>query len=685
MQQTFRRITTADELSGVPLRQLRILLANRDKEHLIRDRHCLTRADVIAAVLSADIDVPNGPPKRSPVSAAAYHALMVKKRADRNAAKPPRNHKPRTPLHLRYHPVPKSSSRGVASLARAAQGTALAATADPATGQPLRWTALQHEPGPQAALLKEEIRLWDQYGALEMCHPADKPPDYRPTYFNPALSWKRGDYRVRGTAGGDRMDFDGPTTAQTASIQTVKCLLNAVVSEHDARFVTADISDYFLGTPLDHPEYMWIRRDQMTPESRLKYRFDDFAVGDRALVRILKAIYGLPQAALLAQIQLTKHLASNGYILDKTVACLYHHVSRDISFTLVVDDFGIKYKQDADLQHLLACLRSKYKITFDDTGASYLGFTLKWDYAPTAPTRRSVELSMPTYVLKALQRFNITTPYRAVLSPGGWDRPQYGVISQLSPATDASPLLNPAETTRIQQIVGVFLYYARVLDLTILCRITQLSSMQANATEFVRDEVDHFLQHCASYPSVSIKYFASDMCLYWISDAAYLSERRSGSRFGGIGYCGDKPPPHLKPGDGPPSFVNGVLHAVSVRSDVQVASAGEAEFGALFTNGKQAVEIRHILAALGYPQGATWMETDNTTACKLANGTTKHRTSKAMDMRFFWMEDRVSQGQFKVYWQSGATNYADFVTKNHPPKYHRDNRSRYITDLPIDT
>jgi hypothetical protein len=51
-----------------------------------------------------------------------------------------------------------------------------------------------------------------------------------------------------------------------------------------------------------------------------------------------------------------------------------------------------------------------------------------------------------------------------------------------------------------------------------------------------------------------------------------------------------------------------------------------------------------------------------------------------MDMRFFWMEDRVNQGQFLVFWQSGATNHADFITKNHAPKYHRDNRSRYVTD-----
>jgi hypothetical protein len=688
-EETYRVVTTPEHLSDLSARNLKDLLCNHDKNHHLRG--CTNRDDLVAAVIAAKIDIPVGRAQRTRAQVkTTLHNTIAQKHKQR-VEPPPRRQRHRLTPHERYRTATKYGVANVASAVGGRQdrthtrGSARVVTADPLTGRPLRWNTLQHEPGPQAALLTEEIRLWEKYAALEMCHPAEKPPDYKPTYFNPALSWKRGDYRVRGTAGGDRMDFTGPTTAQTASIQTVKCLLNAVVSEPDAIFTTADISDYFLGTPLDSPEYMWVRRDQMTETSRTKYRFEDFAVGNRVLVRILKAIYGLPQAALLAQLQLTAHLATHGYRPDKTVACLYHHDTRDIKFTLVVDDFGIKSKQHKaeDLEHLLQCLRLKYRITVDDTGTSYLGFTLKWDYAPTAPARRSVELSMPAYVKKALLRFNVTAATRKTVSPGGWQQPQYGAKTQLSPAIDTSPPLPPAEVTRIQQIVGVFLYYARVLDLTMLCRVTQLASMQAQATEAVRDEVDEFLKYCATYPSVSIKYFASDMRLYWISDAAYLSERRAGSRFGGIGYCGDNPSPHITAG-GPhaPSFVNGVLHAVSVRSDVQVASAAEAEFGALFVNGKQATEIRHILAALGYPQPATWMETDNTTACKLANGTTKHRTSKAIDMRFFWIEDRVQQGHFLVYWGQGSSNIADFVTKNHPPKYHRENRTRYVQDVP---
>jgi hypothetical protein len=42
-----------------------------------------------------------------------------------------------------------------------------------------------------------------------------------------------------------------------------------------------------------------------------------------------------------------------------------------------------------------------------------------------------------------------------------------------------------------------------------------------------------------------------------------------------------------------------------------------------------------------------------------------------MDMRFYWIKDRVRQGQFNVYWGPGYQNLADYFTKHHLPAHHR--------------
>jgi hypothetical protein len=59
------------------------------------------------------------------------------------------------------------------------------------------------------------------------------------------------------------------------------------------------------------------------------------------------------------------------------------------------------------------------------------------------------------------------------------------------------------------------------------------------------------------------------------------------------------------------------------------------------------------------------METDNITATGYINGTIKQKRTKAMKMRFYWIKDRVKQGQFKIYWGPGFQNLADYFTKHH--------------------
>jgi hypothetical protein len=95
-------------------------------------------------------------------------------------------------------------------------------------------------------------------------------------------------------------------------------------------------------------------------------------------------------------------------------------------------------------------------------------------------------------------------------------------------------------------------------------------------------------------------------------------------------------------------------------------SHAEAEFGAAFQNAQKAAEFRNTLAELGYPQIATTLMIDNTVAEGLASDTINAKRSKSMDMRFFWLRDRIKKGQFNVKHLSGKWNIADFFTKSLP-------------------
>ena len=79
-------------------------------------------------------------------------------------------------------------------------------------------------------------------------------------------------------------------------------------------------------------------------------------------------MYGLPQAAYLSNKHLVEHLATQGYIQDPNVPCLFAHLSNGVAFTLIVDDFGVKYSSSDSFNHLVSSIISggwKLKTSID--------------------------------------------------------------------------------------------------------------------------------------------------------------------------------------------------------------------------------------------------------------------------------------------------------------------------------
>jgi hypothetical protein len=576
-----------------------------------------------------------------------------------------------------------------------------AAADDAANAQPLRYSALcKGVDGKEwrFAATEEFSRLLDGVpgradlpagtNTMGFIAVGQLPAGRRVTYarFVCARKIKEGKLRrrVRLTVGGDQLDYDGDTAAHVASIPTVKCLLNSVLAEPKAKFMCVDIKNFYLGTPMETAEYMRINAKDVPEDIMVAYKLAAL-VDDRGflLVEIRKGMYGLAQAGILAQQRLVAHLATEGYHQAANTPALFRHVTNGNTFTLIVDDFGVKYFDDTAAEHLLAALRKLYEITVDWTGSLYIGITLDWDYDGRRTGQRSCTLSMPGYVRKALARFNADMAPPATHSPSAYERPTYGSHPQLTDAPDDSTPLDPPAVLRLRQIVGTFLYYACALDCTMRLALSQLAAAQSKATAATDAACRQFLAYAATYPEVSVRYTASDMVLHVHSDASYLSEPDARSRAGGLFYLTARPrDPTVAPTpDSTPLPMNGPVLVLSSILPGVMASAAEAEYGALFINGKEAVALRNTLTDLGHPQPATPIQTDNSCAAGLANRTVKQRRSKAIDMRFHWVRDRVGQGQFLVYWRKGLDNMADFFTKRHPHEYHRLKRRQYVRDV----
>jgi hypothetical protein len=107
--------------------------------------------------------------------------------------------------------------------------------------------------------------------------------------------------------------------------------------------------------------------------------------------------------------------------------------------------------------------------------------------------------------------------------------------------SDSSPLLDKKGTLRVQSISGIFLYYARAVDPTIFPALNKISNSQDSPTEVTAAACDQLLDYLYSHPDATIRYYASDMILYVVSDAAYLVLPKARSHCAGIYYLSSFP------------------------------------------------------------------------------------------------------------------------------------------------
>jgi hypothetical protein len=500
---------------------------------------------------------------------------------------------------------------------------------------------------------------------------SDLPPGYKATYVYFVCAYrpeKPNPYRVRITLGGDRLEFDGLTSTKTADLTTCKVHFNKVISTPGGRFCTTDLKHFYLNTFMEEKDWVYakIPIDCIPQHIIDMYHLTPLIHNGYVYVQVRKGMYGLKQAGKLAHDQLVQNLAPYGYAPAPITPGLWRHETRPITFTLVVDDFGICYSNKADADHLLAALGQHYKLSTDWSGTKYCGLTLDWDYH-----HGTVDISMPGYVERALERFMHTAPARSQHSPHRYTAPTYGAKIQYTPPPDDSPLLDAKDNKRIQEFIGIFLYLCRGVDPTGLVALGTLATQQNNGTQQTMRDITQLLNYFASNPNPTIRYTKSDMILHTHSDASYLSERKARSRVGGYYFLSSA---YNNVNDlasdtyVPPS--NGSIHVVSQIMREVLSSAAEAELAGLFYNGKEICPIRIMLEEMGFPQPATPIQTDNNTACGIANDTVKQKRSKSIDMRFYWVRDRVKQGQFFIYWKKGSTNKADYFTKHHPPSHH---------------
>eukprot|EP00804_Cyclotella_cryptica_P028237 CCRYP_014588-RA/>CCRYP_014588-RA protein AED:0.25 eAED:0.25 QI:0/0/0/1/1/1/2/0/264 len=196
---------------------------------------------------------------------------------------------------------------------------------------------------------------------------------------------------------------------------------------------------------------------------------------------------------LIAQQLLKTRLNKHGYHQHKLVPGLWAHDTLPIQFTLVVDDFGIKYVGNERALHLKSMIEGHYQLSTDWSGADTLE-------SPLTGTTSTTKCTYP--------------------------------CPQCTPQASTTPPLDKHNKKFVQHVSGKFLLLGQAINPTLLCPISAIASQSATPTQATLMPTKQLLKYLALQEDTILTYHASNMILAAHSNVSYLSEPKAHSHAG---------------------------------------------------------------------------------------------------------------------------------------------------------
>ena len=178
-----------------------------------------------------------------------------------------------------------------------------------------------------------------------------------------------------------------------------------------------------------------------------------------------------------------------------------------------------------------------------------------------------------------------------------------------------------------------------------LVALNIIAAEKSNSTEATAKAVTHLLNYAAPHSEAITRYHSSGMIIHIHSDASFLSEPVEKSISVRYHYLVTASvDPKQSPPNQPP--LNGPVNVECTTMKNVLASAMEAELGALFVNCQRDEVMCIALIEMGHAQPPTPAVTDSATGDGFVNDNIHQRRSRAIDMHFTGSETESDKDDF---------------------------------------
>lgn len=420
---------------------------------------------------------------------------------------------------------------------------------------------------------------------------------------------------VKGFSQRQGIDYS-ETYSPVAKLGTIRAILS-IAAEERMHLTQFDVSTAFLYGDLEETIYI------QQPEG-----FED---GTERVCRLKRSLYGLKQSPRCWNKCFGQFLTGLGFKASESDPCLYirENKGRKLLIVLYVDDGLIAATDLQDSKLFIEQLKAKFKISTGDVSC-FLGLEIE------CHSDNSITVSQKGYARKILQRF-------------GFD--------QCKPV--ATPMLKDSEFQKLEdgkepdfpyrQAVGALMYLmvGTRPDIAYSVGFLSRSLEKPSAEDVVR--VKRVFRYIAGTVKYGITYHTTEMkrTLQCYSD----------SDFGGCTKTGRSTSGYVM------LYAGGAISWRSQRQAIVATSTTEAEVVAASEAAKEVIWLRRLFQGIVNLKEVPTLQVDNRAAVKLSYNPEYHRRTKHIQIKHFFVREKVLEKKLNVEQVSSEEQIADILTK----------------------
>ena len=444
------------------------------------------------------------------------------------------------------------------------------------------------------------------------------------------------------------------TETSSPTISLVGLYIVALTAAKEGRTViTADVAGAYQRAYMKKLVLIKINQEEsamlveMYPE--LEEYLDDQG---KLTAECLKALYGLIESGRLWFDTIKAKLLENGYVQNPYEPCIFNKWFEDkqvqSTIGVYVDDLITTCKDTAIAESVITWLESEFDELKVTRGKVHKFTGMVFDFTE----RRKLKITMKKSLDDILKRNNITG---SAVTPTTLD---------LFQIDEASPRLDESTAEKFHSEVASISYVVKRIKPECLTATSFLLTRVHYSTEQDWTKLERLLNYVNATKEVPLTLEMDDGPLEIIANID-SSHATHGDYRGHTGI-------YITLG-------KGAIQAISTKQPINTKSSAESELVAASDGATPAINVLNIIKCQGIQVRTLTIEQDNkSTLAMIANGRAVGPTSRHINIRFFWLNDRIASGEVSMRYIPTEDMPSDLLTKHMEGKAFYKHRSTIL-------